>query len=31
MPDWAQRAGANWATRWNESISKVGGLTLTVN
>ncbi|MGB7268723.1 MAG: TRAP transporter substrate-binding protein [Albidovulum sp.] len=28
MPDWAERAGGDWAARWNESVGKVVGVTI---
>lgn len=28
LPDWAERAGANWATRWNDSVGKVVGVSI---
>ncbi|MGC1489398.1 MAG: TRAP transporter substrate-binding protein [Albidovulum sp.] len=28
LPDWAERAGGDWATRWNESVGKVVGVTI---
>lgn len=30
LPDWAERAGANWATRWNDTVGKVVGVTVPV-
>lgn len=30
LPDWAERAGADWATRWNETVGKVVGVTVPV-
>lgn len=30
LPDWAERAGAEWATRWNESVGAVVGVTVPV-
>lgn len=26
LPDWASRAGEDWATRWNESVGAVVGV-----
>ncbi len=28
LPDWAERAGGDWATRWNESVGAVVGVTI---
>jgi TRAP-type C4-dicarboxylate transport system substrate-binding protein len=28
LPDWAERAGGDWATRWNDSVGKVLGVTI---
>jgi len=28
LPDWAERAGGDWAQRWNESVGKVVGITI---
>ena len=28
LPDWAERAGDDWATRWNESVGQVVGVTI---
>ncbi|WP_435140942.1 TRAP transporter substrate-binding protein [Pseudopelagicola sp. nBUS_19] len=28
LPDWAERAGGDWATRWNASVGKVVGVTI---
>lgn len=28
LPDWADRAGADWAKRWNDSVGKVVGVTI---
>ena len=28
LPDWADRAGADWATRWNDSIGNVVGVSI---
>lgn len=30
LPEWAERAGAEWATRWNESVGSVVGVTVPV-
>ena len=30
LPDWAERAGADWATRWNDSVGAVVGVTIAV-
>lgn len=30
LPDWAERAGGDWATRWNDSVGKVVGVTVPV-
>lgn len=30
LPEWADRAGAEWATRWNESVGAVVGVTVPV-
>ncbi|MCA8908140.1 MAG: TRAP transporter substrate-binding protein [Rhodospirillaceae bacterium] len=30
LPDWAERAGADWAARWNESVGAVVGVTVPV-
>ena len=30
LPDWAERAGSEWRTRWNESVGKVVGVTVPV-
>lgn len=30
LPDWAERAGADWATRWNDTVGKVVGVTVPV-
>ena len=30
LPDWASRAGGDWATRWNDSVGKVVGVTVPV-
>lgn len=28
LPDWASRAGEEWATRWNDTVGQVVGLTI---
>lgn len=28
LPDWAERAGADWAARWNETVGQVVGVTI---
>ena len=28
LPDWAERAGGDWAQRWNESVGQVVGVTI---
>jgi len=28
LPDWAERSGGDWATRWNDSVGKVVGVTI---
>jgi TRAP-type C4-dicarboxylate transport system substrate-binding protein len=28
LPDWAERAGGDWATRWNESVGATVGVTI---
>lgn len=28
LPDWAERAGGDWSTRWNESVGAVVGVTI---
>ncbi len=28
LPEWAERAGGDWATRWNASVGKVVGVTI---
>ena len=28
LPDWAERAGSDWAARWNDSVGKVVGVTI---
>jgi len=29
LPEWAERAGGDWATRWNDSVGKVVGVSIT--
>jgi TRAP-type C4-dicarboxylate transport system substrate-binding protein len=31
LPDWADRAGADWATRWNDSVGAVVGVSVPTN
>jgi hypothetical protein len=31
LPDWAERAGSDWAKRWADSVGKVTGVELDVN
>ena len=31
LPEWASRAGADWAARWNDSVGKVVGVTVAAN
>jgi len=31
LPDWAARAGNDWATRWNDEVGSVVGVTVPVN
>ncbi|WP_370254244.1 TRAP transporter substrate-binding protein [Nioella sp.] len=31
LPEWAERAGSEWATRWNESVGATVGVTVPVN
>jgi len=31
LPDWAERAGSDWAQRWNESVGEVVGVEITLN
>ena len=31
LPDWAERAGADWAARWNDSVGQVVGVTIPTN
>ena len=28
LPEWAERAGGDWATRWNDSVGKVVGVEI---
>ncbi len=28
LPDWAKRAGGDWAKRWNDSVGKVVGVSV---
>ena len=28
LPDWAERAGGDWAARWNASVGQVVGVTI---
>ena len=28
LPEWAERAGGDWAARWNDSVGKVVGVTI---
>jgi hypothetical protein len=28
LPDWAERAGGDWAARWNDSVGQVVGVTI---
>jgi hypothetical protein len=28
LPDWAERAGGDWAQRWNDSVGAVVGVTI---
>ena len=30
LPEWAERAGADWAKRWSDSVGKVTGVELAV-
>jgi len=30
LPDWADRAGADWATRWNDTVGEVVGVAVPV-
>ncbi|QFT30398.1 Lactate-binding periplasmic protein precursor [Labrenzia sp. THAF82] len=31
LPEWAERAGGDWAARWNESVGAVVGVTIKTN
>ena len=31
LPDWAERAGADWATRWNDSVGAAVGVSIATN
>jgi len=31
LPEWAERAGGDWATRWNDSVGEVVGVSIPVN
>lgn len=31
LPEWAERAGADWAKRWNESVGKTVGVQIPLN
>ena len=31
LPDWAGRAGGDWAARWNASVGKTVGVTINAN
>jgi len=31
LPDWAERAGGDWAKRWNDSVGAVVGVTVPTN
>ncbi|WP_298986902.1 TRAP transporter substrate-binding protein [uncultured Roseibium sp.] len=31
LPEWAKRAGGDWAARWNESVGAVVGVTIKIN
>lgn len=31
LPDWAERAGGDWAARWSDSVGKVTGVKLETN
>lgn len=31
LPEWAERAGGDWAQRWNDSVGKVVGVSITSN
>jgi len=28
LPDWAERAGGDWAARWNDSVGQVVGVSI---
>ena len=28
LPEWAERAGGDWAKRWNDSVGQVVGVTI---
>ena len=30
LPDWAERAGGDWGTRWNDTVGKVTGVEITL-
>lgn len=31
LPDWGTRAGSDWTSRWNDTVGKVVGVTITTN
>ena len=31
LPEWAERAGSEWATRWNDTVGEVVGVSVPVN
>ena len=31
LPEWAARAGGDWAERWNASVGEVVGVTIATN
>ncbi|MFD1508485.1 TRAP transporter substrate-binding protein [Lacimonas salitolerans] len=31
LPEWAERAGGDWAQRWNDSVGQVVGVTIATN
>jgi len=31
LPDWAERAGDDWAARWNDSVGATVGVTIPLN
>ena len=31
LPEWAERAGAEWVTRWNETVGKAVGVTVPLS